>query len=88
MLRFVALAGATLVLSGCSSDSTPAPIEDDTFSPAIFAAPPREFGPQARWWWPGGSVDDATIQTELRRFADLGYSAVEIQPFMAAVTNA
>lgn len=88
MLRFVALAGAALVLSGCSSDSTPAPIEDDTFSPAIFAAPPREFGPQARWWWPGGSVDDATIQTELRRFADLGYSAVEIQPFMAAVTNA
>ena len=32
--------------------------------------------------------DDATLRAELAQLADLGYSAVEIQPFMSAVTNA
>ena len=54
----------------------------------LFANPPAELGPQTRWWWPGGAVDDATARAQLGQFAELGYSAVEIQPFMSAVTNA
>jgi hypothetical protein len=33
-------------------------------------------------------VDDETLRAELRQLAGLGYSAVEIQPFMAALTRA
>jgi len=88
MFRLVAFTGAALIGLGCSSTTAPAPMDENTFSRRVFADPPREFGPQARWWWPGGSVDDATLREELRELADLGYSAVEIQPFMAAVTNA
>ena len=79
---------AVLAFMGCSKSTPPDPSDEEVFSAATFADPPREFGPQARWWWPGGSVDDATLRAELRQLADLGYSAVEIQPFMAAVTNA
>ena len=64
------------------------PSSDDEFSVALFANPPAELGPQTRWWWPGGAVDDATPRAQLGQFAELGYSAVEIQPFMSAVTNA
>ncbi len=77
-----------LATHGCTSSSSGDVAGDDVFSPAIFANPPTSFGPQARWWWPGGSVDDATLRDELAQLAELGYSAVEIQPFMAALTNA
>ena len=63
-------------------------MSDDEFSLDVFANPPSSFGPQARWWWPGGSVDDATLVEQLRELAQLGYSAVEVQPFMATLTNA
>ena len=82
------LVAALLVAQGCSSSSSSAPADDDVFSTEVFSNPPQSFGPQARWWWPGGSVDDATLREQLRELAELGYSAVEIQPFMAAVTNA
>ncbi len=75
-------------LTACSRDAAPPAIEDAVFSPAVFAAPPRALGPQARWWWPGGSVDDQTLGEELQQLAELGYGAVELQPFMAALTNA
>jgi hypothetical protein len=61
---------------------------DDMFSLELFANPPAEFGPQTRWWWPGGAVDDATLLEQLGTFADVGYGAVEIQPFMSGVTKA
>jgi hypothetical protein len=61
---------------------------DDTFSLELFASPPVEFAPQTRWWWPGGAVDDATLIEQLGRFVELGYGAVEIQPFMSGVTKA
>ncbi|MEM7435595.1 MAG: glycosyl hydrolase [Myxococcota bacterium] len=58
------------------------------FSEDVFADPPREFGPQARWWWPGASVERETLVEELSQFASLGHSAVEIQPFLSAMTRA
>ena len=73
---------------GCKGSTNPDGIDEDAFSPAVFANPPAEFGPQTRWWWPGASVDDAGLRDQLRQFADAGYSAVEIQPFMSALTNA
>jgi hypothetical protein len=79
---------AVLLAQGCSTSSSTAPVGDDVFSLEVFADPPASFGPQARWWWPGGSVDDETLRDQLRELRELGYGAVEIQPFMAALTNA
>jgi len=85
VLLAVALFAASL---GCTGSEPPVAIDDDEFSVELFANPPAELGPQTRWWWPGGAVDDATLRTQLGQFAELGYGAVEIQPFMSAVTNA
>lgn len=87
MLRCLLLA-AVLLAQGCSSAPTTAPVDDDDFSVDVFADPPSSFGPEARWWWPGGSVDDATLRDQLRELAELGYGSVEIQPFIASLTNA
>ena len=88
MLRAPILAGLLFASLGCQGSTNPSDIDDDAFSPALFANPPPEFGPQTRWWWPGASVDDAGLRSQLRQFADVGYSAIEIQPFMSALTNA
>jgi len=87
MLRCL-LPAAALAIVGCSSPAASAPVGDDVFSLEVFANPPSSYGPQARWWWPGGSVEEATLRGQLRELAELGYSAVEIQPFMASLTNA
>jgi hypothetical protein len=87
-MRLSFLVAAVSIVQGCSAASTSPAIVDDEFSVEVFANPPTSFGPQARWWWPGGAVDDETLREQLREFAELGYGAVEIQPFMAAVTNA
>ncbi len=79
---------AIVLALGCADGDNPSDVDDDVFLPATFADPPDEFGPQARWWWPGGAVEDVTLREQLSEFAELGYSAVEIQPFMSAVTNA
>ena len=73
---------------GCTSSESQTAVGDEAFSPELFANPPADFGPQTRWWWPGGAVDDVTLREQLGQFAELGYGAVEIQPFMSAITNA
>ena len=87
MLRTVLIAGLLAASSGCTGSETQ-DAGDNRFSAEVFADPPAELGPQTRWWWPGGAVDDATLLDQLGQFAELGYGAVEIQPFMSAVTNA
>lgn len=87
MNRFACLSLGVCLALGCTTSPSEV-TEEDTFSLEVFADPPLEFGPQARWWWPGGSVDDATLGQQLEELAGLGYSAVEIQPFMATLTNA
>jgi hypothetical protein len=88
MLRILIAVGLLVVSLGCPSSENQVAIDDDEFSVELFANPPAELSPQTRWWWPGGAVDDATLRTQLGQFAELGYGAVEIQPFMSAVTNA
>ena len=88
MLRVLIAVGLFAASLGCTGSDPSVAIDDDEFSVELFANPPAELGPQTRWWWPGGAVDDATVRAQLGQFAELGYSAVEIQPFMSAVTNA
>ena len=88
MLRALITAGLVIASLGCKGSTNSSSIDDDAFSLSLFANPPAEFGPQTRWWWPGASVDDAGLRDQLRKFAAAGYSAIEIQPFMSALTNA
>jgi hypothetical protein len=88
MLTLGLLVASLVCVGGCTESENQVAIEDDTFSVELFANPPAELGPQTRWWWPGGAVDDATLRSQLGQFAEQGYGAVEIQPFMSAITNA
>ncbi len=87
-MRHSPFLAAILIVQGCSTPSSSPAIGEDVFSAEVFSNPPRSYGPQARWWWPGGSVDDAVLRDQLLELSELGYGAVEIQPFMAALTNA
>jgi alpha-L-rhamnosidase len=57
------------------------------FKPEIFAAPPREYGPWTRWWWPGNVVDADELVREMRIFAAQGFGGVEIQSIGADVSD-
>jgi hypothetical protein len=88
-VRRIALTAGLLIASlGCSGSKNQDATDDNAFSPEVFADPPAEFGPQTRWWWPGGAVEDDTLRMQLTELAESGYGAVEIQPFMSAITNA
>jgi hypothetical protein len=50
--------------------------------------PPMAARPSARWWWPGGSVDDARLRSELKRLRDAGFGAVEVQPLLLGMSQA
>lgn len=77
-----------LAVSGCGDRSASGDADPPGFSRATFADPPREHGPMARWWWPGGAVDDATLRASLRGMADAGYAQVEVQPFLIGLSAA
>lgn len=53
-----------------------------------FRDPPRAARPVARWWWPGGAVDEAGIRDELERIRDAGFGAVELQPLLLGTSEA
>jgi len=50
--------------------------------------PPTEARPVARWWWPGGAVDEAGIRAALERIHSAGFGAVEVQPLLLGLSEA
>ncbi len=46
-----------------------------------FRNPAPEYGPYARWWWPGNDVEKDELKREIGLFADAGFAGVEIQAF-------
>jgi hypothetical protein len=83
--RDVAAILTTLFLSVGASllPGATAAIESEAWSDPPFSA-----RPVARWWWPGGAVDEAGIKSELRRMRDAGYGAVELQPLLLGMSQA
>lgn len=55
------------------------------FDASQFKAPAQEFGPFARWWWPGNDVTQPELQREIDLFADRAFGGVEIQTLSLAV---
>jgi hypothetical protein len=86
LVALVVLATVTAAMVGCGDDGTPDGTTED-FSSATFAHPPREAGPIARWWWPGGAVDDGTLHDALADVAEAGYARVEMQPLLLGLTD-
>jgi hypothetical protein len=56
-----------------------------SFSIQDFQAPPVEYRPWTRWWWPGGDVERAELLRELRLLSEKGFGGAEIQPFTAGM---
>jgi hypothetical protein len=52
-----------------------------------FAAPPASAKPYARWWWPGGVVDDAELARQLDVMAKSGFGGAEIQAFNPGIPD-
>lgn len=52
-----------------------------------FKAPPAKARPFARWWWPGGAVDDIELRRELAVMAKAGFGGAEIQAFNPGIPN-
>jgi alpha-L-rhamnosidase len=50
------------------------------FEIAKFQKPALEFGPFARWWWPGNNVEKEELKKEINLFADNKFGGLEIQP--------
>lgn len=55
------------------------------FKASKFKNPSLEFGPIARWWWPGNDVTAVGLQREINLFADYGFSGVELQTMIPRV---
>ena len=54
---------------------------------ADWLDPPAEARPTARWWWPGGSVDEAGMAAHLSAIQRAGFGAVEIQPLLLGLSE-
>lgn len=52
-----------------------------------FKAPPAQARPFARWWWPGGAVQDVELQREVALMAKSGFGGAEIQAFNPGIPN-
>ncbi|HWW28185.1 MAG TPA: glycosyl hydrolase, partial [Caulobacter sp.] len=52
-----------------------------------FNAPPAQARPFARWWWPGGAVEDIELQREIAVMAKAGFGGAEIQAFNPGIPN-
>lgn len=48
---------------------------------AGFANPDSSYRPGVRWWWPGGAVEEETLNSEIDYLAEKGIGYVEINPF-------
>ena len=82
---------ASVILTGLPAVGGPAPANhaaaeapqpDEVIPLAAWQEPARDVRPIARWWWPGGSVEPATLERQLRQIKDAGFGAVELQPLL------
>ncbi|WP_082547423.1 glycosyl hydrolase [Caulobacter sp. Root343] len=53
----------------------------------VFASPPAQARPFARWWWPGGAVSDPELAREIAIMAKAGFGGVEIQAFNPGIPD-
>jgi hypothetical protein len=64
------------------------PVTTHAMDADAWASPPVSARPVARGWWPGGAVDAAGIDAELRRIQAAGFGAVELQPLLLGMSDA
>lgn len=51
------------------------------YDPALLLAPPREFGPWAWWWWPGGDVSVEVLERHIADLGEMGFAGFEHEAF-------
>lgn len=75
----------SLFVGGCGSDDPDDAAATTEFDHQAFAEPAVEHRPWVRWWWPGGAVDAAEIESELETLATARFGGVEVQSFTYGV---
>jgi len=89
-LRNSALAGGAATLGRFASSErigsssiagTAAMGVDSSMVRQNFQAPPKKYGPIARWWWPGNDVTEAELRREVDVLDKAGFGGAEIQAF-------
>ncbi len=63
------------------------PAAAPALEPEAWREPPADSRPVARWWWPGGAVDEEGIAGELERIRAAGFGAVELQPLLLGLSE-
>ena len=71
------LLGLAMVRGAGAAELSPAPIPLEA-----WREPPREALPVARWWWPGGSVEESGLRRQLLEIRRAGFGGVELQPLL------
>jgi len=51
------------------------------YDPDSLLAPPRQYGPWAWWWWPGGDVSEAGLVKQIEELDTWGFAGFELEPF-------
>lgn len=51
------------------------------YDPSLLLSPPRNFGPWAWWWWPGGDIDLVQVEEQLDDLAAMGFAGFEHEAF-------
>lgn len=52
-----------------------------------FRAPPNEYKPMLRWWWPGNDVVEKELRREIREMSAAGFGGVEINAISLNLRN-
>ncbi|MNQ28628.1 Glycosyl hydrolases family 2, sugar binding domain [compost metagenome] len=77
--------GITTISAQSKKNSTSKWVPYFDFNLAEFYKPHQEYGPFARWWWPGNDVTKEELQREINLFADNGFAGVEVQPLVIGI---
>lgn len=72
----IILAGLAVLLFSAPAVTAPGKISRE-----VFRAPPVEYRPWVRWWWPGNDVEEAEIRREIGVMDSAGIGGAEIQAF-------
>lgn len=76
-----ALAASLLLPAVTAPAASATPDKKDSVIPATFAAPPIEYRPGVRWWWPGNAASTEDLLAQLDYLHENGFGAVEIVAF-------
>ncbi|HEU4790726.1 MAG TPA: glycosyl hydrolase [Flavobacterium sp.] len=85
LVTMILFLGITTISAQSKKNSSSKWLPYFDFNLVEFYKPLQEYGPFARWWWPGNDVTKEELQREINLFADNGFAGVEVQPLVIGI---